>query len=73
VGVALSADGLLRRHDYDADVVGRTPAAHYIFDYRRISGILVPTRRRVLGRRPDGTSAPEPLIVTIDLQEVEFT
>lgn len=39
----------------------------------RISGILVPTRRRVLGRRPDGTSVPEPLIVTIDLQEVEFT
>jgi hypothetical protein len=67
------SDGLLRRHDYDADVLGGTPAAHYVHDYQEFSGLLVPTRRRVFGRRPDGTPAPEPLIVTIDLSEVEFT
>ena len=67
------ADGLLRRHDYDAEVVGGTPAAHYVHDYQEFSGILVPTRRRVLGRGPDGTSAPKPVIVSIDLSEVVFT
>jgi hypothetical protein len=46
------ADGLVRRHDYDTEVVGGTPAAHYVYDYREFSGILVPTRRRVLRRRP---------------------
>jgi hypothetical protein len=68
-----STDGLLKRHDYDADVLGGTPAAHYVHEYQEFSGILVPTRRRVLGRRPDGTPTPDPLIVTIDLSEVKFT
>ena len=68
-----SADGLLKRHDYDAEVLGGTPAAHYVREYQEFSGIQVPTRRRVLGRRPDGTSASDPLIVTIDLSEVMFT
>lgn len=67
------SDGLLRRHDYDAEVLGGSPAAHYVHDYQEFSGILVPTKRRVLGRGPDGTPAPDPLIVTIDLSEVEFT
>ena len=66
-------DGLLRRHDYDADVLGGSPAAHYVHEYREFSGIKVPTKRRVLGRRLDGTPAPDPLIVTIDLSAVEFT
>ena len=67
------SDGLLRRHDYDAEVLGGSPAAHYVHEYQEFSGILVPTKRRVLGRRPDGTPAPDPLLVTIDLSEVEFT
>jgi hypothetical protein len=36
-------------------------------------GILIPTNRKVLRRMPDGTAAPEPLIVTIALSDVEFT
>jgi hypothetical protein len=66
-------DGLLRRHDYDAEVLGGTPSAHYLHEYRHISGIQVPTRRRVFGRGPDGVPAPDPLVVTIDLSDVEFT
>ena len=67
------SDGLLRRHDYDADVLGGSPAAHYVHEYRDFSGIKVPTKRRVRVRRPDGTVAPGPLIVTIDLSAVQFT
>jgi hypothetical protein len=67
------AQGLLRRHDYDAEVLGGTPAAHFVDDYEEFSGILVPTRRRVLGRTGDGTAIPDPVIVTIDLSDVEFT
>jgi hypothetical protein len=69
----VGSDGLLKRHDYDADVLGGTPAAHYVHEYREISGILVPMKRRVVGRQADGTPAADPLIVTIDLSEVEFT
>ena len=67
------SDALLRRHDYDADVLGGTPAAHYVHDYQQFSGLLVPTTRRVFGRTPDGRVVPEPFIVTIDLTNVEFT
>lgn len=68
----VGADGLLRRHDYDADVLGGSPVAHYIDGYTEISGIQVPTKRKVLPRQPDGTSVPEPVIVSIDLSDVEF-
>jgi hypothetical protein len=68
-----NAQGLLQRHDYDVDVSGGTPAAHYVSEHREFSGILVPTKRRVLGRRADGTSIPDPLIVSIDLSEIEFS
>jgi hypothetical protein len=64
--------GLLRRHDYDTEVLGGSPAAHYVHDHQELAGIVVPTRRRVFLRQPDGTPASEPLIVSIDLTEVEF-
>jgi len=67
------ADGLLKRHDYDAEMLGRTPAAHYVYRHEEFSGILVPTRRRVLGRGADRTSIPEPVMVSIDLSDVEFS
>lgn len=66
-------EGMIRRHDYDADVLGGVPAAHYVHEYQEFSGILVPTRRQVLGRNADGTAAPEPSIVTIDLSDVKFS
>jgi len=50
-----SKDFLLRREDYEVDVsVG--VASHYCFDYKSFDGIVVPTTRRVVARRPDRTS-----------------
>jgi hypothetical protein len=68
-----NAEGLVRRHDYDVEVSGGTPSAHYVYQHEEFSGILVPTKRRVLRREADGTSLPEPLIVSIDLSEVRFS
>jgi hypothetical protein len=69
----IDSDGLVQRHDYNLEISGDSPAAHYVYDYQEASGILVPTKRRVLRRRQDGTSAPEPLLVTIDLSAVAVT
>jgi hypothetical protein len=69
----IGANGLVHRHDYDVDVLACSPAAHYVHDYQDASGILVPTSRRVLPRLPDGSALPGPLLVTIDLSDVEFT
>lgn len=59
--------GLLRRHDYNADVFGGTPAANYSDQHRAFGGIVYPTRRRVVPRQPDNTTLPEPVLVSIDL------
>lgn len=66
------ADGLLRRHDYDADVLGGSPVAHYVHDYVECSGIRVPTRRLVFPRTPEGNALSTPVVVSIDLSEIAF-
>jgi hypothetical protein len=64
--------GLLERHDYGVEISGGSPAAHYVFELKEFSGIVVPTKRRVPGRQPDGTAIADPVMVSIDLSEVEF-
>ena len=66
------ADGLLRRNDYETEIAGNTPAAHYVSDYKDVSGIMVPTKRRVFLRQPDNLPALEMLTVSIDLSEIRF-
>lgn len=68
----VDADGLLKRHDYDVEIAGNTPGAHYISDYTTVSGIRFPTKRRIFPRQPDGTSLIEPLVVSIDLSDIEL-
>ena len=67
------ADGLLRRHDYIAEVVGGGPAAHHTSEYREFDGIMVPTRRRVYPVVAEGNVAMEPFLVTIDLDSIAFS
>jgi hypothetical protein len=67
-----SQQGLLQRRDYDVEVYGGIPAAHYVSELRQFSGITVPTKRRVYERVPDGRAVLDPLIVSIDLSEVRF-
>jgi hypothetical protein len=62
--------GLLRRHDYDVEIAGGTSGAHYVSDFVDVSGILFPTKRRILPRQPDGKSLAEPLVVSIDLSNI---
>ena len=63
-------DGLLKRHDYDVEISGGTAGAHYVSDLKEFSGILFPTKRRIFPRQPNGHSAPEPLVVSIDLDHL---
>ncbi|PDS55449.1 hypothetical protein CO663_29280 [Rhizobium anhuiense] len=66
----VDADGLLKRHDYDVEIAGNTPGAHYIDGYTTVSGIKFPTERRIFPRQADGTSLSEPLVVSIDLSDI---
>jgi hypothetical protein len=65
------ARGVLRRHDYVAEPVGRwAHAAHYCDEHVRAGGLVFPTRRWV---RPIGLrnrSLPLPTMVWIELSEL---
>jgi len=66
------ADGLLRRHDYVDEIAGNFPAALYISEYQDVSGIMMPTRRRVFPRQPDNLPARNVLTIAIDLEHIRF-
>jgi hypothetical protein len=60
--------GLLRRHDYTAEVFGSwAKAAHYCYDHREIGGVIVCARRRVLPRSGSNRPRRGPLLVWIEL------
>lgn len=62
----------LRRHDYVADVVGRwAHAAHFCEEHRESGGLLFPTRRRVCPIAPGGRVLPGPVLVALDLGEID--
>ncbi|MGF9565004.1 hypothetical protein AAIH70_15930 [Neorhizobium sp. BT27B] len=65
--------GLLKRHDYDVEIAGGTPGAHYISGYIDVQGIKIPTSRRIYPRQADGRSLPEPLVVSIELSDIVLT
>ncbi|MEU1371563.1 hypothetical protein ABZ454_36335 [Streptomyces sp. NPDC005803] len=64
------AAGLLRRHDYAAEVLGGAPAAHLCEKHETASGLVFPTHRYVLPMQEDARVLPEPTLVTIDLTEI---
>jgi hypothetical protein len=66
--------GLVRRHDYVAEVLGAeaTTAAHYVSGHREFDGIIVPTTRRILPVDEKGNALAEPVLVSIDLSDVRF-
>ncbi|WP_321840786.1 hypothetical protein [Paraburkholderia bannensis] len=70
--IYVDADNLVRRLDYDVEIAGNTPGAHYVSDYTTVSGIRIPTKRRIFPRLPDGSSLPEPLVVSIDLSNISL-
>src|SRR5258708_2709604 len=44
--------GLLKRHDYDVEISGGTPAAHYVSDLKQFSALAFPTKRRIFSPQP---------------------
>ena len=57
--------GLLRRNDYTAEVFGSwAKATHYCWDHESFDGLVVPTRRKALLKRPNGKPIPRPAVVS---------
>jgi hypothetical protein len=66
-------DFLLRRHDYNVDVAGGFVGAQLVFDYIEADGIKLPSKRLAYTRGDDHRPALDPLMVSIDISNVNFT
>jgi hypothetical protein len=64
-------DGVLRRLDYTAEVIGSwARAAHVCARHRTFAGVVVPTRRRVHPLLPGGVVVRPVTLVAIDVVDV---
>lgn len=67
----LDADGLLRRHDYVAEVFGRWAAgANHCLRNEMVDGLRLYTRRRVVPAMGHRVSLPVPTLVWIELDDL---
>jgi hypothetical protein len=60
---------LQRRADHD--LLG-TPVADYSWAHRAFSGVIVPTLRRSLALRPDGTATAKPALLDVEVLDAAF-
>jgi hypothetical protein len=68
----VDGSGLIRRHDYVAEPIGRwARAAHYSDEHKIFDGLVLPTRRRVRPRGPAGRALPGPTLVALDIEHIE--
>jgi hypothetical protein len=70
--VYVGDDGLIRREDYDVDIMGGATGAHYMSGYTQVDGIMLPTGHRIFPRTPEGQALTDQLLVSIDLSEITF-
>ena len=66
-------DGLLRRHDYTVDILGGATGLNYASEYRDVSGIVIPTKRRIYAFEGDYQPVWDPLLVRIDMGEITLS
>ena len=65
-----SSTGLLKQHNYTAEVVGPwAKAAHVVLEHSCWEGLPFPSKRRVTPRKPDGSPRPFPTLVAITVHE----
>lgn len=59
--------GILKRHDYSADVMGGTSSANYAMEPKAFDGLVFPTKRRVYAIDENNRPRRERVAVAIDV------
>ncbi|WNG35530.1 hypothetical protein F0U61_19025 [Archangium violaceum] len=66
----VDANGLLRRRDYAVDIAGGVPSVQYMSGHVEVSGLVIPTTRKIFGRDAQNHAVHEPLVVSIELDHI---
>lgn len=66
----VDADGLIRRRDYQVDIAGGSPAAHYVSDFDDVEGLIIPRTRLIYVRDDANHPIHDQLVVSIELTDV---
>ena len=61
--VYFGEDGLVRRHLYTVDILGGSRGTNYAFEYRRVNGVMIAARRRVVASCLSGCFSKPQLVV----------
>lgn len=68
----IDSGGLIRRHDFVAETVGRwASAALYCDDHRQVDGLTFAHQRCILPRGPGNRSLPKPTLLTLTFDTIE--
>ncbi|TXI49925.1 hypothetical protein [Mycolicibacter arupensis] len=63
--------GLIQRRDYQVDIAGGSPAAHYVSEFEHIDGLVVPAKRMIYVRDESGHPILDQLVVSIELSDIQ--
>jgi hypothetical protein len=71
----IDAQGLIRRHDYFVDILGpaETPSAHYTWGHQTFDGFVFPTQHSVHPTDKNGRKVEEPVIISIDVEDIALS
>jgi hypothetical protein len=71
--IYVDGKGLIRRHDYTAEISGDVQVAHYLDDHQAFDGIVFPTRRRAYLRGPDLKPQKDLVVISADLSDFKLS
>jgi hypothetical protein len=71
--IYLDGKGLIRRHDYIAEVSGDVKVAHYLYDHQTFDGMVFPTRRRAHFRGVDRQPQKNLVVISADLSDFKLS
>ncbi|WP_382303607.1 hypothetical protein [Herbiconiux sp. UC225_62] len=71
--VYADSDGVLRRRDYSVDIAGGSPAVEYMTEQATFDGLVLPRHREIYVRDDAGRAVREPLLVSIDIDDVSVS
>ena len=70
----IDKEGLIKRHDYNVEILNDAASVHYLTDYTEVQGIKFATKRKVYARLEDNTpKLPEPLFISIEISDIKLS